>query len=521
MSRYLFALLYVVVLPLCVNALGEQVSSGYDQPFRPQVHFSPQHNWTNDPNGLVYFEGEYHLFYQYNPFGDTWGHMSWGHAVSRDLSHWEELPVAIPEYDGEMIFTGSVVVDEHNTSGLCTDNKACMVAIFTTHRNGDAKSPQRETQSIAASQDHGRTWKFYDGNPVLDLNLTDFRDPSVLWNRFTNQWLMIVSLPNEHKVSFYASSDLKHWTPTSSFGPVGETGGQWECPNLLEVPRTDGHGSVWALKVGINPGSLQGGSGEQYFLGNFDGRVFTMNQDPSAHGWTDYGKDSYCAISYNHLPAGQLPTLIGWMNNWQYAEKLPTSPWRGQMTLPRTIEAIKDVGGTALVQKPIITPLRMPHQKTVAGSLRSGTRSMKLIADAAPAELQLAFMPGDADSYGVRVYSDSEHWTEIGFDDLHTRLYVDRAHSGTQISANFPARTEAPFVRGRSMDLHLVMDRSSIEVFGQNGTIAMTNLIFPTTDRGEIVFFRKGGTQSVLLNGTAWQLRSIWDGRTLTGNKLP
>src|SRR5450756_545492 len=249
MYRFLRCLGVYLALSGCHLAFAQGVPAEYDQPFRPHVHFSPKQHWTNDPNGLVFFEGEYHLFYQYNPSGDTWGHMSWGHAVSRDLLYWQELPVAIPEHDGEMIFTGSVVVDERNTSGFCKSGVPCLVAVYTSHRN-TGEHTQTETQSIAYSVDRGRTWKFYDHNPVLDLNKSDFRDPGVTWNRQTNDWLMVVSLPNEHQVLFYKSPDLKHWTKTSTFGPQGAVGGQWECPSLIEVPEQTRAGSVWALKVG-------------------------------------------------------------------------------------------------------------------------------------------------------------------------------------------------------------------------------------------------------------------------------
>ncbi len=225
---------------LVFTSLSYGQTATYDQPYRPQVHFSPRQNWTNDPNGLVYFRGEYHLFFQYNPFGDEWGHMSWGHAVSKDLLHWQELPVALPEKDGVMIFTGSVVVDRENSSGFCSSGEACLVAIYT----GDSNTPQghRQTQNIAFSLDSGHTWTRYAGNPVLDLHMSDFRDPSVSWNEQARSWVMAVSLPKEHKVRFYSSPNLKEWTQLSDFGPTGDVAGDWECPDLLQIPSADGSG---------------------------------------------------------------------------------------------------------------------------------------------------------------------------------------------------------------------------------------------------------------------------------------
>jgi fructan beta-fructosidase len=258
---------------------------GNREPWRPQYHFSPRINWTNDPNGLVFFEGEYHLFYQYNPFGDTWGHMSWGHAVSTDLLHWTELPVAIPEADGIMIYTGSVVIDKANTSGFCIGGKPCMVAIYTGAQK--TSKPEIQQQSLAFSNDRGRTWTKYERNPVLNLNLSDFRDPNVFWSTQSKRWIMGVSLPNDHKVAFYASPDLKKWDRVGEFGPAGATGGQWECPDLFEA-MVDGDSSQkrWVLKVGLNPGGLQGGSGEQYFVGRFDGSRFINDNPPALTLWT-------------------------------------------------------------------------------------------------------------------------------------------------------------------------------------------------------------------------------------------
>lgn len=250
-------------------------TADYKQPYRPQVHFSPREYWTNDPNGLVYFHGKYHLFFQFNPLGDRWGHLSWGHAVSADLLHWHELSVAIPEKDGEMVFTGSVVVDRENTGGFCAAGKECLIAIYTGHRSSAHET--RQTQNVAYSADDGRTWTRYAGNPVLDLHMADFRDPSVSWDEKKGRWRMAVSLPMEHKIRFYTSANLKEWTQLSDFGPAGDVDGAWECLDLLHIPAETGTGGIWALKVGLNPGAPQGGSGEQYFLGDFDGEGFVAS----------------------------------------------------------------------------------------------------------------------------------------------------------------------------------------------------------------------------------------------------
>ena len=504
---------------MCAAVLAFAVAgSVYRERYRPQVHFSPRAHWTNDPNGLVHFHGEYHLFFQYNPFGDQWGHMSWGHAVSRDLLHWRELPVAIPEVDNEMVFTGSVVVDKQNTSGFCASGKECLIAIYTGHRTGAGEV--RQTQNLAYSRDDGRTWKRYERNPVIDLQMADFRDPSVFWDDKETHWLMAVSLPSEHKIRFYSSPDLKRWNQLSDFGPAGDLNGDWECPNLLRVPDGSGSADVWVLKIGLNPGALQGGSGEQYFLGSFDGKQFVplntsvlfgdsahgaRSPERGPHGWTNYGKDDYCAISFNNLPPGDKPVLIGWMNNWQYAAKLPTFPWRGQMSLPRRLSLQKDQAGIAIKQEPITVPLRGEHK--LLGEAKSNHIAGAL---APPFELELDFGNPSEQIFGIRLYTDKDHWTEIGFDRANRAFYTDRTHSSAAIAPDFPTRTIAPLAESRPYNLRLIVDCSSIEAYAQNGTIAMTNLIFPVSTSNRIELFSANG-RPVAVTGDIWKLRSIWE----------
>ena len=270
----------VVFTALAVAALlapgwaAAQAEPTYTEQYRPQYHFTPAVNWMNDPNGMVYLDGEYHLFYQYNPFGDTWGHMSWGHAVSRDLVHWEELPVALPEEDGVMVFSGSAVVDWNNTSGFGTETEPPMVAVYSGAHDGG------QDQRIAYSTDRGRTWTKYDGNPVLDHADRDFRDPKVFWYKPDQKWVMVVALSLQHKVQFYSSPDLKTWTHLSNFGPAGAVSGIWECPDLFELPVDgDPNRKRWVLLVNLNPGGPAGGSAGQYFLGEFDGTAFRADPE--------------------------------------------------------------------------------------------------------------------------------------------------------------------------------------------------------------------------------------------------
>ncbi|HEY7211419.1 MAG TPA: glycoside hydrolase family 32 protein [Bryobacteraceae bacterium] len=459
----------ILLSALGVASLAGQ-DSGYDQPYRPQYHFSPQRNWTNDPNGLVYFEGEYHLFFQYNPFGDQWGHMSWGHAVSRDLLHWQELPVALPEENGVMIFTGSTVVDEQNSSGFCANGKPCLVAIYTGHTPRSGTTSSLQTQNLAYSNDRGRTWTKYVSNPVLNLNLSDFRDPKVFWSRQAKHWVMVVALPNDHKVLLYTSPDLKSWKQASEFGPAGATAGQWECPELFELPVEARRGETrWVLKVGLNPGALQGGSGEQYFVGRFDGSRFTNDNPPSLALWTDYGKDCYCALTFNGLPRGHKPVMIGWMDNWQYAGKLPTNPWRGQMTFPRELSLRETPEGIRLFQNPAEQIERLIESDN---DRRRAGHSFLLI---------FSVNPKAGHEVGLKLLSDGRNYTSVGYDPAKQVLFVDRRHSGlTNFSPEFPARVEAPLrAGGDSLRMQILVDRCSLEVFADGGRVVSTNLVFP------------------------------------------
>jgi fructan beta-fructosidase len=291
----------------CISAAptGGQLDT---EPFRPQFHFSPARNWMNDPNGLVYYKGEYHLPYQYNPFGDEWGHMSWGHAVSRDLVRWQHLTIAIPEANGVMVFSGSAVVDWNNSSGLCTGStltdRSCLIAIYTRYTG------KEQNQDLAYSNDRGRTWTRYPGNPVIDLHLADFRDPKVC-DEPRHRWVMVTALSPQHKLRFWGSTDLKHWTALSDFGPADAVGGNWECPDLFQLPVEGEPGQTrWVLSVNVNPGGVAGGSGDQYFVGRFDGTHFT-NENPSAQAlWADYGKDFCASTSFSDIRPSRRPAHL-------------------------------------------------------------------------------------------------------------------------------------------------------------------------------------------------------------------
>jgi fructan beta-fructosidase len=504
------------VLLILIPAVCGFGQTAYEQPYRPQYHFSPREHWTNDPNGLVYFEGEYHLFYQYNPFGDVWGHMSWGHAVSRDLLHWRELPVALAEENGTMIFTGSTVVDGRNTSGFCANGKPCLVAIYTGHTLEIAGHAAIQTQNLAYSNDRGRTWTKYRGNPVLNLNLRNFRDPHVLWSEAAHRWVMAVALPNDHKVLFYGSSDLKEWTRLSEFGPAGATGGQWECPTLVELPVDGDAGRTrWVLKVGLNPGGLQGGSGEQYFVGSFDSARFVNDNPASTTLWTDYGKDCYCALTFNGVRSPDAPIMIGWMNNWQYAAKVPTQPWRGQMTIPRRLALKKLPEGIRLLQEPMegIASLRGEHFAWQGENAAELNRALKAHAGFGSSfEVKTTVTPGDAEEAGWKILAGDGTYTLVGYDRARREVFVDRTHSGvTDFSKDFPVRTAAPVGGNEALELTILVDRSTVEVFAQGGRAAITDLVYPPAGAQGIEFYSRGG-KTGKIGVELWKLGSTWVG---------
>ena len=486
----------------------------YREPYRPQYHFSPERNWTNDPCGIVYANGEYHLFFQFNPLGDLWGHMSWGHAVSRDLLRWNQLPVAIPEGGDAMIFTGSSVTDTHNTSGLCNPGTSCIVSIYTGHTPKTDARPQRQAQFLAASQD-GRTWVKYTGNPVLDLSMTDFRDPKVFWHEPSKQWVMIAVLPLQKKATLYGSADLKHWKHLSDFGPAGAVGGVWECPDLYELPvEGAGQKSRWVLKIGLNPGHIAGGSGEQYFVGQFDGTQFQNGSPAADTNWLDYGRDCYCALTWNGENDRQGRHMIGWMNNWQYARATPTSPWRGAMTLPRTLALRDSASGIHIVQTPIPALHDLRAEEFTFGGNQPADLNRKLAqwkSRGQTYELDATIRLGSAKRVAWKLLEGHDDFVLLVYDAVAKELIVDRTRSGkTDFSPSFPSRTVAPMDSGNGpLKLHVFVDRSSVEVFADEGQEVLTNLVFPKPESTGISLQVEGG-QVKGLQVRLWNLRSTW-----------
>jgi sucrose-6-phosphate hydrolase SacC (GH32 family) len=380
----------------------------------------------NDPNGLLYYKGEYHLFFQHNPKENIWGNMSWGHAVSSDLYSWEELPVAIPCTDDVGIFSGSAVIDYENTSGFGSKENPAMVAIYTEHKNDKTS----QTQCLAFSLDSGRTFTKYEGNPVIDLHTPDFRDPKVQW--IDGQWLMTIALPDLHQIAFYSSPNLKEWTHLSNFGPAAEIGGCWECPDLFKL------GNKWVLIVSLNPGGYQVGSGTQYFIGDWNGKEFIA--DDIKTRWLDYGRDNYAGVTFNDAPENKR-IFLGWMSNWEYANKVPTDPWRSAMTLPRELS----LEGDCLVQK-VIANEKLP---TIKFSTSGGS---------------------------VRISESADRYIEVGLTD--GKIFMDAKNTWYE---DLKFHRQEIATKKKIVDFEIYIDRGSIELFADGGKVAITNLLFVDT----------------------------------------
>jgi fructan beta-fructosidase len=422
----------------------------------------------NDPNGLVYYEGEYHLFYQYNPDSTVWGTMHWGHAISTDMIHWEELPIAIYPDSRGWIFSGSAVVDWKNTTGFGSTSNPPMVAIYTYHDMAGEKAGRKNIQSqgIAFSLDKGRTWTPYTQNPVLpNPDIQDFRDPKVSWIEQSNQWVMALAVQDH--IEFYGSPDLKEWNKLSEFGKeLGNHNGVWECPDLF--PLTDSNGSTrWVLFVSIGNGGPQGGSATQYFIGNFNGTSFS-SQD-SVTRWIDYGADNYAGVTWSDIPKEDGRRLfIGWMSNWQYARLVPTKSWRSAMTLPREVVLINRKNNFALQFKPV-------------EELNSILDEGKIYTRAAEYKLRgntkLTLKDTAIQNFKLVLNNQKKSFIEIELSD--NKLSFNRSFSGNvDFHEAFPQNHIVPLTFPVSQ-IDLFIDKSSIEIFINEGEMVLTELVFP------------------------------------------
>jgi fructan beta-fructosidase len=475
-KKLLFAILYLATV--LFNNTNAQAVRAMNENHRPLIHFSPKEKWMNDPNGMLFYKGIYHLFFQYYPDSTIWGPMHWGHATSNDLFHWKQQPIALYPDTLGYIFSGSAVADINNTSGLGINGKGPLVAVFTHHDPVGEKSGRNDfqNQSIAYSNDDGKTWVKYAGNPVLkNPGITDFRDPKVMWYEKDKKWIM--TLATNDRISFYSSKNLINWKKESEFGNTyGAHGGVWECPDLF--PLNDKGKKVWVLIVNLNPGGPNKGSATQYFLGDFNGNKFTPFDSNTK--WLDYGPDEYAGITWSNT--GDRKIFLGWMSNWLYANVVPTEKWRNAATIPREL-ALKHVGKNILLTSEPVTEI---------SSIQSGKKSFqnlnavknirlsdKIRNPTFPCRINLHV--NEAKDFSLVLSNDINELTIIGYNQKNNQYYIDRTRSGkTGFQPDFAARHVAPrFADKKDMEITLVIDVSSVELFADNGLTVMTSIFFP------------------------------------------
>ena len=450
-----------------------QLSDTFDtanrEKYRPVYHHTPAWGWMNDPNGMFYKDGVWHLYFQHNPYGSQWENMTWGHSTSTDLLHWTFQGDPVEADAWGTIFSGSAVVDHNNTSGF---GKGAVVAMYTS-------AGENQTQSIAYSNDNGQTFTKYDGNPVLTSNTPDYRDPHVFWNEDIKRWNMIMA-EGQH-MDIYSSADLKEWKLESQFGAeYGNHGGVWECPDLMKMKVRGTDQYKWMLLCNINPGGPFGGSATQYFVGQFDGHKFTCESAPEVTKWMDYGKDHYATVTFDNAPDGRR-VAMAWMSNWQYANQVPTMQYRSANSVPRDLDLYEYQGQTYCG----VTP----SPELAAARPKKATKTLTEACE------MVVTLKGNAT---ITLANDKGEQVVMTYDEKSRTFAMDRTKSGQkEFSDDFAALTVAP-VHGKMSQLRLFIDRSSIEAFDADGKMAMTNLVFPTKPYNKVLV--KGKAKYVVYN---------------------
>lgn len=463
---------------LCWKEL--KLSGSFDmankESFRPVYHHTPAYGWMNDPNGMFYKDGVYHLYFQYNPYGSVWGNMHWGHSTSTDLMHWKFEGCAIVPDAWGAIFSGSCVVDHENTAGF---GKEAVVAFYTSAKStpwGDI-----QMQSMAYSLDNGKTFTKYEGNPILTSSEKDFRDPKVFWYAPGKHWVMILAVGQHMEI--YSSVNLKEWKKESEFGAMqGAHGGVWECPDLVEIPVEGTREKKWVLICNLNPGGPFGGSAAQYFIGSFDGKKF-VNESPTQTKWMDWGKDNYATVTWNNAPDGRCIAL-GWMSNWQYANNVPTRQYRSANTLARDLTLYREGQELYLKSTPSVEVKKARGKKVSIPSFKVSEKHemVNLFEEKQGAyEVEIVIQNAGASKIAFCLLNDKGEKVSMYYDLNRKQFVMDRSESGTvDFSKDFPAVTVAPVNVDKELTLRLFVDRSSIEAFGEDGKFVMTNLVFPS-----------------------------------------
>ena len=473
--------------------LSDTFYSSNRETYRPVYHHTPVYGWMNDPNGMFYKDGVYHLYFQYNPYGSMWGNMTWGHSTSTDLTHWTYEGTAIVPDAWGAIFSGSCVVDKDNTAGF---GKGAVVAFYTSAKStpwGDVQS-----QSMAYSLDNGKTFIKYEHNPILTSTERDFRDPKVFWYAPGKHWVMMLAVGQEMQI--YSSGNLKEWKKESSFGAMqGAHGGVWECPDLVEVAVEGSKEKKWVLICNLNPGGPFGGSAAQYFVGSFDGKKF-VNESPTQTKWLDWGKDNYATVTWSNAPAGRCIAL-GWMSNWQYANNVPTTQYRSANTLARDLTLYRAGGELYLKSKPSpeIKKARAEEKKISTFEVKGNYEVASLLADNKGAyEIEMAIENKGTSKIDFSLMNEKGEKVAMYYDVVRKQFVMDRSASGiVGFSRDFPAVTVAPVRNTDQIHLRLFIDRSSVEAFGEEGEYVMTNLVFPAEPYNRMVFSSDKGSYIV------------------------
>lgn len=473
--------------------LSDTFDSSNRETYRPVYHHTPVYGWMNDPNGMFYKDGVYHLYFQYNPYGSMWGNMTWGHSTSTDLTHWTYEGTAIVPDAWGAIFSGSCVVDKDNTAGF---GKGAVVAFYTSAKStpwGDIQS-----QSMAYSLDNGKTFIKYEHNPILTSTERDFRDPKVFWYAPGKHWVMMLAVGQEMQI--YSSDNLKEWKKESSFGAMqGAHGGVWECPDLVEVAVEGSKEKKWVLICNLNPGGPFGGSAAQYFVGSFDGKKF-VNESPTQTKWLDWGKDNYATVTWSNAPAGRCIAL-GWMSNWQYANNVPTTQYRSANTLARDLTLYRVGGELYLKSKPSpeIKKARAEEKKIPTFEVKGNYEVASLLADNKGAyEIEMTIENKGTSKIDFSLMNEKGEKVAMYYDVVRKQFVMDRSASGiVGFSRDFPAVTVAPVRNTDQIHLRLFIDRSSVEAFGEDGEYVMTNLVFPAEPYNRMVFSSDKGSYIV------------------------
>lgn len=447
-------------------SLADTFDTSNREKYRPAYHHTPLYGWMNDPNGMVYKDGEWHLYFQHNPYGSKWQNMTWGHSVSQDLVHWQHVGNAIEPTGLGAVFSGSGVVDKDNTAGF---GKDAVIAIFTS-------AGHSQVQSLAYSLDNGYAYDFFPGNPIIP-NRNEARDPNMFWHEPSQQWVLVLAEALEHQMLIFTSKNLKDWTQASSFGKgYGCQEGVWECPDLFQLPVSDTDQSRWVLLCNINPGGPFGGSATQYFVGDFDGTTFTCETAPAVTRWMDYGKDNYATVTWSNAPDNRR-TALGWMSNWEYANDVPTQQYRSANTLPRELGLMLGDDGEVY-----LTSVPSPEIET----LRTDTKvyhGKKQVPLPELCEIELEYDLSDGKPLEFNLTNEKGEKVVMTLNPVEQTFSMDRTASGlTDFSHHFPATTVAPIHKTATKGkVRVFVDHCSIEAFDGDGAFAMTNLVFPTT----------------------------------------